>query len=168
MLLGYNFFMNKKTSLISSILLLVGISILGYAATGNAPPDFSVTDASGTTLTLSKLKGKVVLLDFWATWCPPCRAEVPNLIDIQKSFGDRKFVLISVSLDRDLDAARRFVKEKGMNWVHVIDGAAAGALAEKYQIRYIPSTFVIDREGNMAASQLRGGELKDKIAALLK
>jgi peroxiredoxin len=93
---------------------------------------------------------------------------VPNLIDIQASFKNRKFVLLSVSLDRDLDAARRFVADKGMDWVHVIDRRAGGELAEKYQVEYIPSTFVIDRQGRIAATQLRGSDLKDKIAALLK
>jgi len=137
-------------------------------ATGAPPPDFTVTDIAGTEHTLSKLKGSVVLLDFWATWCPPCRVEVPHLIDIQKRFGDRKFVLISVSLDRDIAAARRFVREKEMNWVHVIDSRSARELAEKYEVRFIPSTFVIDRTGKIAATQLRGGALKDKIGALLK
>ncbi len=155
-------------------LILIAMMILGTAAlcraqaTGGTPPDFTATDISGTSLTLSDLKGKVVLLDFWATWCPPCRVEVPHLIDIQKRFGERKFVLISVSLDRDLDAARKFVKEKGMDWVHIIDREAARKLAEKYQVEYIPSTFVIDRKGKIAASQLRGSDLKEKIGELLK
>ena len=135
---------------------------------GDAPPDFTVKDIAGAEVSLSALKGNVVLLDFWATWCPPCRVEVPNLLGIHKSFKGRKFVLISVSLDRDLDAARRFVREKGMDWVHVIDRQAARALAEKYEIEYIPSTFVIDRQGRLAASQLRGDELKDKISELLR
>jgi len=154
-------------------LLMVAI-FLGTAAscraqgTGGTPPDFTATDISGTSLTLSALKGKVVLLDFWATWCPPCRVEVPHLIDIQKRFGKRKFLLISVSLDRDLDAARKFVREKGMDWVHIIDREAARTLAEKYQVEYIPSTFVIDRKGKMAANQLRGSDLREKIGELLK
>ncbi len=152
----------------------MAITALGMAFSGlgqevgNTPPDFTVTDIAGSKLTLSGLKGKVVLLDFWATWCPPCRAEVPNLLDIQKNFQDKKFVLVSVSLDRDLDAARSFVREKGMDWVHVIDASAARELADKYQVEYIPSTFVIDRQGKMAATQLRGDALKNKIAALLK
>jgi thiol-disulfide isomerase/thioredoxin len=155
-------------------LLLIASFMLGAAlfcqaqGAGITPPDFTVTDITGAEHTLSKLKGSVVLLDFWATWCPPCRVEVPHLIDIQKRFGDRKFVLISISLDRDLEAARRFVKDKGMDWVHVIDRQAARELAEKYEVSFIPSTFVIDRGGKIAATQLRGNGLKDRIAALLK
>lgn len=157
-----------------ALLLLACVSLFAAAlpcpaqGAGSTPPDFTVTDTAGAEVTLSALKGSVVLLDFWATWCPPCRVEVPNLLGIHKSFKDRKFVLISVSLDRDLDAARRFVREKGMDWVHVIDRQAARALAEKYAIEYIPSTFVIDRQGRLAATQLRGDELKDKIAELLR
>jgi len=135
---------------------------------GTAPPDFTVTDIAGAEITLSKLKGSVVLLDFWAPWCPPCRVEVPHLLEIQKRFGGAKFVLISVSLDRDLDAARRFVREKEMNWVHVIDSQAARDLADKYEVSYIPSTFVIDRRGRVAAAQLRGNALAEKISELLR
>jgi len=168
-LLWYNIVMNKAHPiiLIAVFLLATTVSCRAQGA-GNAPPDFNVTDISGAELTLSGLKGKVVLLDFWATWCPPCRAEIPNLIDIQKRFGDKKFVLISISLDRDLNAARRFVREKGMDWVHVIDAEAASDLAEKYRIEYIPTTYVIDRTGRIAAMQLRGGSLRDKIAELLR
>ena len=83
-------------------------------------------------------------------------------------FAGKDFVLLSVSLDRDLQAARKFVADKEMDWVHIIDWEAGRAIAEKYQVSYIPSTFVISRQGKIAASQLRGDELKDKIAALLK
>jgi len=117
---------------------------------------------------LSDLKGKVVLLDFWATWCPPCRVEVPNLLEIYRKFKDEDFVLISVSLDRDLTAARKFVKDKEMDWVHIIDWEAGREIATLYQVEYIPSTFVINRKGKIEARQLRGDELKEKIAALLK
>jgi len=135
---------------------------------GSAPPDFSARDTAGKAVKLSDLKGKVVLLDFWATWCPPCRVEVPNLIHIFRQFRDKGFVLISVSLDRDLEAARAFVRAKEMDWVHIIDADAGRQIAEKYQVEYIPSTFVINRSGRIAASQLRGADLKDKIADLLK
>lgn len=148
---------------------VLGAAVFCHATSpGSTPPDFTVTDIAGVEHTLSKLKGNVVLLDFWATWCPPCRVEVPHLIDIQERFGPRNFVLISISLDRDLEAARRFVKDKGMDWLHIIDPRAARELAEKYDVRFIPSTFVIDRQGKIAAAQLRGSSLRDKIGALLK
>jgi thiol-disulfide isomerase/thioredoxin len=151
------------------VLFLLAASASGLAqATGSVPPDFSAKDIAGEKVTLSDLKGKVVLLDFWATWCPPCRVEVPNLIDIQSKFANSDFVLISVSLDRDLQAARAFVRDKKMDWVHIIDLETGREIADKYQVAYIPSTFLIDRRGRIAASQLRGKELKERIDELLK
>jgi peroxiredoxin len=154
--------------------LFIGILLLGMAvfcqaqAVGSTAPDFSAKDIAGQDVKLSGLKGKVVLLDFWATWCPPCRVEIPNLLEIFRKFKDKKFVLLSVSLDRDLQAARKFIADKEMNWVHIADLAAGREIAGKYQVTYIPSTFIINRQGKIEASQLRGNELKDKIAELLK
>jgi|WetSurMetagenome_2_1015567.scaffolds.fasta_scaffold09195_5 peroxiredoxin len=157
----------KHTLIIVLFCLAAAVSALAQAI-GSVPPDFSAKDIAGEKVTLSDLKGKIVLLDFWATWCPPCRVEVPNLIDIQRKFAGSDFVLISVSLDRDLQAARTFVRDKKMDWVHIIDLDAGREIADKYQVAYIPSTFLIDRRGKIAAGQLRGKELKEKIAELLK
>jgi peroxiredoxin len=156
-----------KTSILIAVLLL-GLAVSCRAQAGGETPDFSAKDITGRTVKLSDLKGKVVLLDFWATWCPPCRVEIPNLLEIYRKFKDKEFVLISVSLDRDLQAARQFVKEKEMGWVHIIDKEAGQAIATLYEVEYIPSTFIINRKGRIEARQLRGEELKDKIAALLK
>ncbi len=161
--------MKKKISHLYIAILLLGIAVSCQAqAVGSTPPDFSAQDINGQTVKLSDLKGKVVLLDFWATWCPPCRVEVPNLLDIFRKFKDKKFVLISVSLDRDLPAARKFIADKEMGWVHIVDREAGNAISEKYQVEYIPSTFIINRQGKVEASQLRGNELKSTIADLLK
>lgn len=154
--------------------ILIALFLLGAAvscqaqAVGSTPPDFTAKDINGQAVKLSDLKGRVVLLDFWATWCPPCRVEVPNLLDIFRKFKDKKFVLISVSLDRDLPAVRKFIADKEMGWVHIVDREAGSAIAEKYQVEYIPSTFIINRLGKVEASQLRGNELKERIAGLLK
>jgi len=157
----------KNRSWIIFVLLIL-ISYFQAKGTAEQTPDFKAKDISGLDVTLSELKGKVVLLDFWATWCPPCRVEVPNLREIYRKFKDEDFALISVSLDRDLQAARKFVKDKEMDWVHIIDWKAGREIATLYQVEYIPSTFVIGRKGKIEARQLRGDELKNKIAALLK
>ena len=149
-------------------MLILGLAVSCRAQAGGEPPDFKAKDISGLVVKLSDLKGKVVLLDFWATWCPPCRVEVPSLLEIFRKFKDKEFVLISVSLDRDLQAARKFVQDKEMDWVHIIDLEAGREIATLYQVEYIPSTFVINRRGKIEARQLRGDELKNKIAALLK
>jgi thiol-disulfide isomerase/thioredoxin len=132
------------------------------------PLDFTANDISGQPLKLSDFKGKIVLLDFWATWCPPCRVEIPNLLEIYRQFKNKNFVLISVSLDRDIPLARQFVKEKEMNWLHVIDRKSSSSIAALYEIEYIPATFIIDGKGKIVARNLRGGELKNIIANLLK
>lgn len=132
------------------------------------PPDFKTNDISGQTLKLSEFKGKIVLLDFWATWCPPCRVEIPNLLEIYRQFKNKNFVLISVSLDRDIPLAKQFVKEKEMNWLHVIDRESSSSIASLYEIEYIPATFIIDGKGKIVARNLRGAELKNTIADLLK
>ncbi|MBN2344772.1 MAG: TlpA family protein disulfide reductase [Candidatus Aminicenantes bacterium] len=149
------------------VLLAVAVSCRAQGMAG-MPPDFTAKDIAGQTVTLSDLKGRVVLLDFWATWCPPCRVEVPHLLEVYRGFRDKGFVLISISLDRDLAAARAFVREKGMDWVHIIDEEAGREIAEMYQVQYIPSTFLIDRRGKVVASQLRGAELKNRVAELVR
>jgi peroxiredoxin len=156
-----------KTTILIAMFIL-GASVASPAQADDDAPDFSVKDISGRTVRLSSLKGKILLLDFWATWCPPCRVEIPHLLGIHRQFRDKEFVLISVSLDRDLQAARQFVKDKEMDWVHIIDWEAGRAIANLYQVEYIPSTFVINRKGKIEARQLRGDELKNKIGALLK
>jgi len=149
-------------------MFILGAAVASPAQAGDDAPDFSAKDISGRTIKLSSFKGKILLLDFWATWCPPCRVEIPHLLGIHRKFRDKEFVLISVSLDRDLQAARQFVKDKEMDWVHIIDWEAGRAIANLYQVEYIPSTFVINRKGKIEARQLRGDELKDTIGALLK
>jgi thiol-disulfide isomerase/thioredoxin len=139
-----------KTSFTIAMFFL-GLAVACLAQAGIAkPPDFSATDIAGQSLKLSDLKGKVVLLDFWATWCPPCR------------------VVLSVSLDRYIPLARQFVKEKEMNWLHVIDRESSGRIASLYEIEYIPATFIIDGKGKIVARNLRGAELINTIASLLK
>ncbi len=157
----------EKTAILIAIIIL-GTVVPCQAQADGESPDFSAKDISGQTVKLSELKGKVVLLDFWATWCPPCRVEVPNLIKIHRQFRDKNFVLISVSLDRDQAAARKFVSDKEMDWVHIIDAEAGIEIAGKYQVAYIPATFLINRMGKIEASQLRGSDLKNKIAELLE
>lgn len=150
-------------------MFFLGLAVACLAQAGIAkPPDFSATDIAGQSLKLSDLKGKVVLLDFWATWCPPCRVEIPNLLEIYRQFKNKKFVLLSVSLDRDIPLARQFVKEKEMNWLHVIDRESSGRIASLYEIEYIPATFIIDGKGKIVARNLRGAELINTIASLLK
>lgn len=149
------------------LLLLFTPACQGGGPAADEAPGFTVTDADGQPLSLSDLRGRVVLLDFWATWCPPCRAEVPDLVETNRRFAPRGLAIVGISLDRDMDTARRFIRDNRMEWTHVLDKQAAASLADTYRVEYIPETFLIDGKGAMVARGLRGAQLREKIAALL-
>lgn len=131
--------------------------------------DFKAMDIEGNTTELSKFKGKVVILDFWATWCPPCIREIPNLKKIYKKYKNDDFEIISVALERKpKEHAIKYVDENGMDWVHIIDKAKGREIATEYKIRYIPTMYIINKKGDIVASGLRGEKLGEKISELLK
>lgn len=109
-------------------------------------PDFTLKEVNGKSLTLSDLRGKVVVLNIWATWCPPCRKEIPDFIDLQKELGSKGLQIIGVSVDQQgMAVVKPFVKEHGMNYPVMVDN---GIIEHEYgPIKYVPTTFVIDREG---------------------
>jgi peroxiredoxin len=113
-------------------------------------PDFSLKDATGQTVKLSDYRGKVVLLNFWATWCGPCKLEIPWFIDFQRKLKDQGFSVIGVSMDDEgWEAVKPFVSEEGMNYPVVLGNES---LSQLYGgIESLPTTFIIDREGKIAA-----------------
>lgn len=114
-------------------------------------PDFTLPTADGKTLTLSKYKGKAVIIDFWATWCPPCRKGIPDLIELQKKYGSKGLQVIGVSVDQDTKKdVVPFIKDKGINYPVVY---ADNNIIMKYGgIRAIPTSFIIDKQGRIVAS----------------
>lgn len=113
--------------------------------------DFSLSTTDGKTLKLSDLKGKVVILDFWATWCPPCRKGIPDLIDIKKRFGSKGVEIVGISVDQETKPdVVPFIKDYGINYPVVY--ADNGIVVNYGGIRAIPTTFVIDKEGKIVAS----------------
>ncbi len=155
----------KKLTLILMILLF---SINIFPLSGPAI-DFKAMDIDGNTVELSKYKGKVVILDFWATWCSPCIKEIPNLKKIYSEFKNNEFEIISIALERKpKEHAIKFVADRGMSWVHIINKDKGREIATEYKIRYIPTMYVVGKKGDILASGLRGEKLKEKISELLK
>jgi peroxiredoxin len=113
-------------------------------------PDFTLTDASGKPVRLSTLRGKVVLLNFWATWCSPCRAEIPWFVEFQRRFGEREFVVLGVSLDEGgWRIVKPFVEELGMNYPVMIGNDDVAGL---YEVKSLPFTLIVDKHGRIAST----------------
>jgi len=110
-------------------------------------PAFSVTNLDGKTISLDDLQGKVVLLDFWATWCPPCREAVPHLREVAKKFQGEPLVILSVSLDSDMEKWQDFIMKNQMTWLQYRDAGFSGSIAKKFGVEAIPHTFTIDSDG---------------------
>ena len=134
---------------------------------GKPAPDFSTTDIDGNPISLKDYRGKVVLLDFWATWCGPCIAEMPNVKKIYDTYKDIGFVVIGISLDNDASEVCDFLKECELPWRQIFDGQD-GHLKKLFQIRGIPSLWLIDREGKVISYKTRGAELRKLVDEAVK
>lgn len=137
-------------------------------APGAIFPDFNEKDLSGKPLSIAKFKGKIVLVDFWATWCGPCVAELPNVLAAYQKYHDKGFEIIGISLDKDEAKLKAFIAEKKMPWPQYFDGQGwQNKLGQKYSIDSIPATFLLDREGKIIAKDLRGAALEAELAKQL-
>lgn len=132
---------------------------------GQTAPDFTLTDLQGKNFSLSSLRGNYVLIDFWASWCGPCRQENPNVVATYKKYKNKSFKIIGVSLDRSEEPWKEAIKTDGLIWSHVWD--KAGQVAGEYAVEGIPSTFLLDKEGRIIAKNLRGDALENKLKEVL-
>lgn len=131
-----------------------------------APP-FAVTTTDGQRVSLDDLKGKVVLLDFWATWCAPCRAALPHMRSIAKNFKDQPLVVLSVSLDSDEQKWKDFIVKNEMTWLHYRDGGFTGPISRMFAVEAIPHTFTIDADGVLQDERIGDASIEGKLKKLV-
>ena len=144
------------------------LDILKRSAIGAQMMDFTQNDTNGKPVKLSDLKGKYVLLDFWASWCGPCRAENPNVLKAYNAFKDKNFTVVGVSLDDNADKWKAAIKQDAMPWIQLSDLKGwRNEVAQHYGIQAIPFSFLIDPDGKIIAKELRGNKLHETLAAIL-
>ena len=129
-------------------------------------PDFQGTDLMGETLSLAQYRGQVVLLDFWATWCGPCIAEMPNVKRTYEKYKDQKFQIVGISLDNSTAPLEAYIEKEGIAWRQYLD--SGGRVSLLYNVRAIPSTFLIDGAGIIRKVNLRGYALESAVADLVR
>ncbi len=138
-------------SLVPGLLVLAAC---GGAGDYGRRPDWRMTLPDGKKVSAADFDGKVVILDFWATWCPPCKKEIPGFIELQKKYADKGLVIVGLSFDYDPEVHAKWVREQGMNYLSIYCGTDEGkALMETFEKRFgeivFPTTMVIDRTGRI-------------------
>ncbi|MDP2932262.1 MAG: TlpA disulfide reductase family protein [Chloroflexota bacterium] len=145
--------MNKVLKIaVLSLMLVAGLAACSSPtepSSNSAAPDFKLADLNGNTVALSDLRGKPVLLNFWATWCPPCREEVPLIEEINQEWTSKGLVVLTVSLDDSADTVKDFVQNYGLTFTVLHDREQR--VAQTYGIQGIPTTLFIDKDGNIRA-----------------
>ena len=162
---------NEFGGWISQIEQKAALANAGPVQVGKPVPDISLPSPDGKVYTLSDLKGKVVLIDFWASWCGPCRRENPHVVKIYDKYQSKGFEVFSVSLDKETQKQRWIdaIKKDNLKWpYHVSDLKFwSSTPAKMYGVNSIPRTFLIDREGNLVAKNLRGAQIEKELEKLL-
>jgi len=130
-------------------------------------PAFSVTSIDGQRVSLDDLKGKVVLLDFWATWCEPCREALPHMRAIAKKFDGEPLVILSVSLDSDQQKWKDYIANNGMTWLNYRDGGFTGPISKLFGVEAIPHTFTIDPDGILQDEHIGDASVEGKLKKLI-
>lgn len=150
-------------SLIGRVARIRGVMV------GSQAPEIALTDTTGAPVPLSSLRGKYVLVDFWASWCGPCRAENPNVVRVYNKFKEKGFAIYSVSLDQARANWTKAIRNDNMTWTHVSDLKFwQSAAAQQYGVQAIPATFLLDRDGKIIAKNLRGDALEQKLEEVFK
>ncbi|MBM3858778.1 MAG: TlpA family protein disulfide reductase [Verrucomicrobia bacterium] len=132
------------------------------------PIELKFTAVDGKEVDLTKMRGKVVLVDFWATWCGPCRVEIPNIVAAYKKYHEKGFEIAGISLDEDKEAMQTYAKERGMTWPQHCDGKGwQNEISSRYGIQSIPAMWLVDKKGMIRSTEARGEQLTALIEKLL-
>jgi peroxiredoxin len=154
---------------ITLFLLVLSLNLFSQMRPGQNAADLSLPDLTGKMVSLSDFKGKVVLLDFWASWCGPCRHNNPRLVKLYSKYHGKGLEIYGVSLDEDMHSWKKAVHNDKLSWVQVIDDKGWEATSiVTYGIDFIPSSFLIDRNGVIRTINAEGSELDSSVRDLLK
>ena len=158
----------KPGKSIQSKLDKIAKPVAAAAEVGTIAPDFSAPNPDGKSISLKESLGKVTIIDFWASWCNPCRAENPNVVAIYNEFHAKGLNIISISLDKDANKWKEAIAKDKLTWNQVSNlKDFQDPIAITYGVNAIPSTYILDAKGTIVAKDLRGAELKAKVASLL-
>ena len=148
------------------------LEILKKVAVGQKFTDFEMSDAQGKMHKLSEFVGNgknIVLIDFWASWCPPCRRDMPNLVDVYKQYKGKGFEIVGISLDSKKEAWEKGIKDLKITWPQLSDLQGwKNSGAKLYGVNSIPHTVLVDKDGTIIAKGLHGKEVGEKLGEMLK
>jgi peroxiredoxin len=146
----------------------IAVGLYGTLTSKGNPVDLTFSAQDGSTVNLADLRGKVVLLDFWATWCGPCREEVPNVVAAYNKYHDQGFEVVGISLDQDSNQMTQFAAQNGMVWPQYFDGNGWGnSLAQRFSVHSIPQMWLLDRQGRVVTKDGRDN-LDRQVVDLLR